>query len=67
MATKRKSNPIGLAEPSDDWQTRNDLETLIRAEEIKRDPKRHAKAKALAKHQLTSVAGVVAAADKDDC
>lgn len=67
MATKRKINAIEAAPASDDWQTRNDLETLIRAEEIKRDPKRHAKAKALAKHQLTSVAGVVAGADKADC
>lgn len=42
----------------DDWQTEDDMRTLMRAEEVKRDPKRLAAAKACAKKKLEEVASV---------
>lgn len=37
------------------WQAEDDLRTLVRACEIRKDSKRHAAAKALAKQQLTEL------------
>lgn len=41
-----------------DWRAESDLSTLIEAEKIKKDPKRYAKAKELAKSKLIDVAAV---------
>lgn len=35
----RKAKPIGISMPTD-WEARDDLHTLTRAEEIRRDEKR---------------------------
>lgn len=48
-----------------DWQTERDLETLIECEKIEKDPKRLAKAQALAKKRMMDMAAV-AAEGKDD-
>ena len=53
-----KANVISMRKEEDDWKTQHDLETLMRAEEIEKDPKRLAKAQALAKKRLLELAGV---------
>ena len=47
----------------DDWRVESDLNTLIEAEKIKKDPKRLAKVQALAKSKVVEVAAI--AAEKD--
>lgn len=47
-----------LAAPDHDWRTENDLRTLTEAEEIKKDKKRLANAKELAKKKLMDMATV---------
>jgi len=42
----------------EDWQAEDDMRCLMRAREIKHDPKRLAKVKALAKKRLESMAGI---------
>ena len=49
----------------DDWQVESDLRTLMEAEKIESDPKRIAKARALAKKRLLDMAAVVKG-EKDD-
>ena len=48
----------------DKWQIEEDMRTLLRAEEIKRDPKRYRAAKKLAKERLEDMEAVVE--DDDD-
>ena len=43
---------------NDKWQVEDDLRTLCRAEEIKKDPKRYAKAKAMAKEKMMEHASI---------
>jgi hypothetical protein len=64
-AAKRKSVSKGtpkempmMAHQEDTWQAENDLRTLIQAEEIKRDSRRLAKARAVAKTQVTAISKV---------
>jgi hypothetical protein len=59
MATKK----LGVA-AADDWQTEDDLRTLVRAREIEKDPKRMKAAQELAKKKMVEVAAV--ASDTDD-
>lgn len=47
-----------------DWQTEDDLRTLMRAKEIEKDPKRLAAARALAKEKMMQAASV--ASDDDE-
>ncbi len=48
-----------LAVASDtDWQTEDDLRTLMRCEEIEKDPKRYQAAKDLAKKKLLEMASI---------
>jgi hypothetical protein len=47
-----------MAVPDHDWQTESDLRTLTEAEEIRKDKKRFAKAKELAKKKLRDMAAV---------
>ena len=54
----KKSSPCIAADG--DWQAESDMNTLARAVEIKRDPKRLAAAQAYAKKKLTEIAVVVA-------
>lgn len=51
--------------PSEDWRVESDLNTLIEAEKIEKDPKRMAKVKALAAKRMLEVAAV-AAEGKDE-
>jgi hypothetical protein len=61
----KKSTPaIAITKHEDDWHVESDLRTLMEAEQIKRDPKRLAKAQALAKQKMMDAAKV-ASADKD--
>lgn len=60
-----KANMIAMRKEEDDWQTQRDLETLLECERIEKDPKRLAKAQALAKKRLMDLAGV-ASEGKDD-
>lgn len=54
-----------IAVSDDDWQTKHDLETMMEYERICKDPKRKAKAQALAKQKMMSMAAVAAEADED--
>lgn len=54
----KKSNAIAMTKSEDDWQAEDDLRTLMRAEEIEKDPKRLAKAQSLAKKRLLELASV---------
>lgn len=56
---------ITAVKSEDDWRAESDLHTLMEAEKIKRDPKRLAKAQALAKKKMMDVAAVAAEADED--
>lgn len=47
-------------EPSDKWEIEDNLRTLQRAEEIKRDPKKMKQCRELAKQKMTEMACVVA-------
>lgn len=61
MATKSKATLIS-SNPDERWRIERDLETLIEAEKIEKDPKRMAKVSALAKERMLSLAGVAAEA-----
>ncbi len=59
MAKKKSS---GCCIGSDEeWRVQNDLDTLMRAKEIRNDPKRFAKVQTLAKQKLTEIASVAGA------
>ena len=53
-------------QPDDDWKVEGDLRSLLEAEQIRRDPKRMAKAQALAKKKMGEAAAVAGGADTDD-
>lgn len=59
----KKSSGIASVRPDEEWRAEADLNTLIEAEKIKADPKRYAKAQALAKRKMLDVAKV---ASEDD-
>lgn len=63
MAKKSKGCCIAT---DDEWMAEDDLRTLMRAKEIKADPKRFAKCQALAKKKLTEIASVAGAASGND-
>lgn len=50
----------------DEWRVESDLRTLMDAEKIRRDPKRLAKAKALAKARMLEAAAVASEEPEDD-
>ena len=43
---------------SDDWRVESDLNTLLEAEKIEKDPKRMSKVRALAKQKMLDVAAI---------
>lgn len=54
-----KSNKAGMPiAAQDDWQAEEDLRTLMRCEEIEKDPKRYKAAKDLAKKKLLEMASI---------
>jgi len=54
----RKTNSV-VGMKDHDWQAEDDLHTFMRYCEVKKDPKRMAKVKELAKKKLTDIASVV--------
>jgi len=59
MAKSRRALGIGPYGEKD-WQAEADLDTLMRADEIKKDAKRFKRAQACARHRLEAVAAVTA-------
>lgn len=59
-----KSKAIEI-KPDEEWRAEADLHTLMEAEKIKADPKRYAKAQAIAKKKMMEVAKV-ASEGKDE-
>lgn len=59
---KKQSAGIGM---DSDWQAEDDMRTLARALEIKRDPKRLAAAQACAKKKLEEIAAIAATAPQE--
>lgn len=51
---------------SDDWRVESDLNTLLEAEKIEKDPKRMSKVRALAKQKMLDVAKVAAEGESGD-
>ncbi|MCY1167370.1 hypothetical protein D9M73_73310 [compost metagenome] len=58
----KKSGSVALSDAARElkWRTESDLETLIRAQEIRDDPARHARAKKLAKERIADTQDVLA-------
>lgn len=51
---------------SDSWRVESDLNTLLEAEKIEKDPKRMKKVRELAKQRMLEVAGVAAEGESGD-
>lgn len=60
MATTKKASAPTAVGVYDDakWRAEDDMRTLARAEEVKRDPKRLAAAKAMAREKLAELQAV---------
>ena len=59
MATNKTSTPVAVKSSDEDkWRAEDDMRTLARAEEVKRDPQRLAAAKRCAKERLTEMQAV---------
>lgn len=59
MATKKASAPAAVGVYDDaKWRAEDDMRTLARAEEVKRDPKRLAAAKKMAREKLAELQAV---------
>lgn len=67
MAKKTKANAVvGMMSAKErDWQAEGDCDTLMRAIEIRRDPKRLKKAIAIAKERLSQAQAVTKAVAKE--
>jgi MOSC domain-containing protein YiiM len=57
MGKIKASNPISISE-DERWKVERDLETLMEAKKIEADPKRLAKAQAMAKQKMMEAAKV---------
>lgn len=59
MATKKSTAaaPVGMYDDAK-WRAEDDMRTLARAEEVKRDPKRLAAAKKMAREKLAELQAV---------
>lgn len=57
MATKKTSAAMASG-PDSEWMAEEDVRTLARAEEIKRNPSRWARAKAMAKKKLAEIQAI---------
>lgn len=66
MPKKKSSNSAIAISSDDEWQIEQDLRTLIEAEKIEADPKRVAKARALAKKRMMEVAKVASESGEDE-
>ncbi len=54
----KKSMNVAMVKEDERWRVESDLSTLMEAEKIKADPKRFARAQALAKEKMMAVAKV---------
>ena len=61
-----KGNKVVKSAEDDEWRVESDLRTLMDAEKIRRDPKRLAKAKALAKERVLEASAVASAEPEDE-
>jgi hypothetical protein len=57
-------NTVEMRKQEERWRAESDMEALMRADEIRKDPKRLRAAQALAKEKLEQAAVVVAAEPK---
>lgn len=57
-------NTVSMRKQEEQWRTESDLDALIRAEEIRKDPKRLAKVRKLAKERLKKTSEAVQLATK---
>lgn len=60
-----KASTKSIAKPDYDWETEDDLRTMMRAEEIEKDPKRLARLRALAKTKMLEMAALASESKKD--
>lgn len=58
-------NTISARKQEDDWKTERDLDTMLEAERIEKDPKRKARVAKLAKERMVALGGVAAEAAPD--
>lgn len=62
---KKGSKALGAEiKPDEEWRVEHDLNTLIEAEKIRKDPKRMDKVRVLARKRLESTASVLAEANE---
>ncbi len=55
---RRKKVSVAVVIPHDPWRAKNDMRTMMEAEEIKKDPNRHKAARAEAKRQMMMAARI---------
>lgn len=56
---------IATVKSQDDWQVEDDMRTMIRCEEIEKDPKRLAAVKAMAKQKMLDMAKIATEGKED--
>lgn len=61
---KKSGNTLSVIAHEDEWRAEDDMRTLMCAKEIRSDPKRMAKVKALARKKLETVASVLGEASE---
>lgn len=61
----KETGKLATIRPDEEWRVDSDLRTLIEAEAIKADPKRYAKAQAMAQKKMLETAKVASNTDKD--
>lgn len=64
MAKKGRKAPGAEIKPDEEWRVESDLNCLIEAEKIKKDPKRMEKVRVLARKRLENTASVLAEANE---
>ena len=62
---KKSSGGIAIASAPTDWETENDLRTMVESEAIEKDPKRLAKVQALAKKKMMDMAAIASESAAD--
>lgn len=61
----KASTAINMRKEEERWRAESDMRTLMECEEIKKDPKRLAAVKSMAKEKLVELAAVTAVAKSD--
>lgn len=64
MAAKSKDRAVAI-KPDEEWMAEDDLRTLMRAREIRNDPKRMGRVKAMATKRIAEVASLAGDCDGD--